>query len=394
VCTDGKRWFCDCARTSIVNEISNRGTKALPYELAGSLAILPVARPLASSLIRTSITLAKENPVRWPTLSGSPVLDSLRPVIENSREVRTNVEKVVEVASWMGYEELPLPEFTLPFGLGAGDAKEAIDFILVADSIDTAFTDFSTHEKFQVDFAGQHWSDSEAEFACLKRALDAGKSILDGKYLARISRSELDDLFSGNIKMPMLDEKLAVLHEVGAVLAEKYDGRFHKFVEACSARLYDHGNGLIERLVKEFPRFNDVSEFEGHEIQFYKLAQLGMWMLYSTLHKSGKFRLDDPEKMTAFADYIVPVALRLLRITSYSPELENAINTHQLIARDSRREIDIRAHCLYATALLTEEVNKLRGPKEQVIIPQIDARLWTHYHTTSWPHHLTQTIMY
>ncbi|HEY5069521.1 MAG TPA: hypothetical protein VII37_07025, partial [Candidatus Acidoferrum sp.] len=113
--------------------------------------------------------------MRWPILSGSPVLDSLRPVIENSREVRTNIGKIVEVAGWMGYEELPLPEFTLPFGVGANDANEAIDFILVADSIDTAFTDFSTHEKFQVDFAGQHWSDSEAEFACLKRALDAGK---------------------------------------------------------------------------------------------------------------------------------------------------------------------------------------------------------------------------
>jgi hypothetical protein len=363
--------------------------------LAGTLAILPpLARPSAAYLITNSNTLTKENPVRWPILSGSPVLDSLRPVIENSRDVRTNIGKIIEVAGWMGYEELPLPEFTLPFGVGAGDAKEAIDFILVADSIDTAFTDFSTHEKFQVDFAGQHWSDSDAEFACLKRALDAGKPILDGKYLAKISRAELDEIFAGNMKMPMLDEKLEVLHQVGAVLAEKYDGRFHNFVQACSPRLYDRGNGLIERMVKEFPRFNDVSEFEGHEIKFYKLAQLGVWMLYSTLHKSGKFRLDDPEKMTAFADYIVPVALRLLGITSYSPELENAINTHQLIPRDSRREIEIRAHCLYATALLAEEVDKVRGPKEQVIIPQIDARLWTHYHTTSWPHHLTQTIMY
>jgi Potential Queuosine, Q, salvage protein family len=363
--------------------------------LAGSLAIFRLpGRQFAAALMKNSTTLARESPVRWPALKGSPVLDSLRPVIENSREVRTNIEKIVEVAGWMGYEELPLPEFTLPFGVGTGDANEAIDFILVADSIDTAFTDFSTHEKFQVDFASQHWSDSDAEFACLKRALDAGKPILDGKYLAKISRVELDDIFASDMKMPMLDEKLAVLHQVGAVLAEKYSGRFHKFVQACSSRLYDQGNGLIERMVKEFPRFNDVSEFEGHEIKFYKLAQLGVWMLYSTLHKSGKFRLDDPEKMTAFADYIVPVALRLLGITWYSPTLEQAINAHEMIARDSRREIEIRAHCLYATALLAEEVNKLRGPKEQVIIPQIDARLWTHYHTTSWPHHLTQTIMY
>lgn len=332
--------------------------------------------------------------MRWPLLSGSPVLDSLRPVIQNSRHVRTNVDKIIEVAGWMGYEELPLPEFTLPFGIGTGDGDEAIDFILVADSIDTAFTDFSTNEKFQVDFAGKHWSDSEAEFACLKRAQESGIPILDGKFLAKVTRSELDGIFAGNIKMPMLDEKLEVLHEVGGVLVEKYVGRFHNFVHACSPRLYDHGNGIIDRLVKEFPRFNDVSQFNGHEIKFYKLAQLGVWMLYSTLHKSGKFRLDDPDKMSAFADYIVPVALRLLNITAYSKELENTINTHQIIPRNSRQEIEIRAHCLYATALLAEEINKLRAPKEQVIIPQIDARLWTHYHTTSWPHHLTRTIMY
>jgi hypothetical protein len=346
--------------------------------------------------------------MRWPKPIGSPVLDSLRPVIEHSRDVRTHLEKIIEVAGWMAYEELPLPEFALPFGIGAGDANEAIDFVLVADSIDTAFTDFVHHEKFQVDFAGQHWSDSDAMFACLKRAMDAGVPILDGKFLSKITRDELHRIFTGNIPMPMLDEKLAVLHDVGKVLVEKYDDHFHNFVHACSPRVYHDGNGLIERMVKEFPRFNDVSLYDGHEIKIYKLAQLGVWMLYSTLHKSGKFRLDDPEKMTAFADYIVPVALRLLGITSYSKELEHAINSYQLIPRDSRQEIEIRAHCLYATALLTEEINKLRigngapgfSPASSlpaappVIIPQIDARLWTHYHTTTWPHHLTQTIMY
>jgi len=332
--------------------------------------------------------------MHWPTPIGSPVLESLRYAIESSRDVRTHYDKIVEVASWMAYEELPMPEFALPFGVGQGDANEAIDFIMVADSIDTAFTNFDTHTKFQVDFAGQHWSDSEAEFACLKRAMDQGVSILDGKYLSTVTRAELDKIFQGNIQMPMLDEKLAVLHQVGKVLIEKYGGRFHNFVHACSPKLYDNGNGLIDRLVIEFPRFNDVSILDGHEIKFYKLAQLGIWMLYSTLHSSGKFRLDDPQKMTAFADYIVPVALRLLGITSYSTELEHAINAYQLIPRDSRWEIEIRAHCIYSTALLREEVNKLRPPSAQVIIPQIDARLWTHYHTTTWPHHLTKTIMY
>ena len=332
--------------------------------------------------------------LRWPKVTGSPVLDSLHPVIEQSRDVRTHVDKIVEVANWMAYEELPMPDYQMPFDVGQGSADDVIDFILTADCVDTAFTDFSTHVKFQVDYAGRHWSDSDALFACMKRAMDNGTPILDGKFLAQVSRSELERIFAGNIELPMLDEKMEVWHLVGAVLAEKYNGRFHNFVKSCSPRLYDNGAGIIDRMVKEFPRFNDVSQYDGSTIKFYKLPQLGTWFVYSALRKRNQFSLEDVSKMTAFADYIVPVALRLLGIVSYSAELEYAINTYQMIPRDSRQEVEIRAHCIYATALLCEEVNHIRPLDQQIIIPQIDARLWTHYHTTWWPHHLTKTIMY
>jgi Queuosine salvage protein len=331
---------------------------------------------------------------RWPKLKGSPVLDSLQPVIEHSRDVRTHVDKIVEVAHWMAYEELPMPDYQMPFDVGKGTADDVIDFVLTADCVDTAFTDFSTHVKFQVDYAGRNWSDSDALFACMKRAMDNGTPILDGKFLARVTRPELERIFAANIELPMLDEKMQVWHDVGVVLADKYNGRFHNFVRSCPPRLYDNGAGIIDRMVKEFPRFNDVSPYDGATIKFYKLPQLGIWFVYSNLRKNNRFPLDDLGKMTAFADYIVPVALRLLGIMSYSPELEHAINTYQMIPRDSRQEVEIRAHCIYATALLCEEVNSIRPKDQQIIIPQIDARLWTHYHTTWWPHHLTRTIMY
>jgi Potential Queuosine, Q, salvage protein family len=270
----------------------------------------------------------------------------------------------------------------------------AMDFVMVANTIDTAFTDFKTHTKFQIDYNGEHLSDSQAMMGCLKRAMDQGVPFLDGGYLAKITRPEMEKIFAGNMEMPMLDEKLALFREAGAVLAAKYGGRYYNFIQSCSPRLYDNGKGLVERLAAEFPRYNDISQYDGHEVKFYKLTQLGYWQIYSGLGPKGGFRLEDPQKMTAFADYIVPVALRVMGMTSYSPPLEHAINTYQMIARDSPQEIEIRAHCLYATALLADEINKLRPPERQVIIPQIDARLWTHYHTTDWPHHLTRTIMY
>jgi putative queuosine salvage protein len=375
-------------------EPDDRGRRRFLQDV-GSFAMFSALRPGSGQAAGGEKPLAAEggNSLRWPKPIGSPVLDSLRPVIERSRDVRTHVDKIVEVASWMAYEELPMPQFALPFGIG-DDPVHAIDFVMVADSIDTAFTEFSNHVKFQMDYRGQHWSDSEALFACMKRALDEHVPLLDGAFLAKITREELNLIFRGNIEMPMLDEKLAVLHQVGPVLVERYGGYFHNFIQACSPRCYDNGRGIVEKLVAEFPRFNDVSMYDGHEIKFYKLPQLGVWMLYSSLRNSGHFHLEDPEKMTAFADYIVPVALRVMGITSYSQQLEKTINTYQLIPRDSTQEIEIRAHCLYATALLREEVNKLRPADLQVIIPQIDARLWTHYHTTFLPHHLTKTIMY
>lgn len=331
--------------------------------------------------------------LRVPTPIGSPVLESVMPVIARARHVRTHVEKIVEHAGWLAHEELPFPEFTLPFGIGR-TLEEAIDFELVSTSINTAFTDFETAVKFETEYGGRTLSDSDAMVACLKRAMDDGVPVLDGAWLARVGRDELARVFRGNIEMPMLDEKREVLNQVGRVLVDRYGGRFHNFVRAGRLRLYDGGRGLIERLVAEFPRFNDVSRYAGHEVTLYKLAQLGFWGLYSARRRHGDFELEDPGTLTAFADYIVPVALRVMNIFTYTPALESAINSHRLIPADSDEEIEIRAHTIYATALLTEEVNKLRPAGMQVIIPQIDARLWSHYHTTFHPHHLTRTIMY
>jgi Potential Queuosine, Q, salvage protein family len=324
----------------------------------------------------------------------NPVLDSIGVVIERSQDVRTHPDKVREVANWMAYEELPMPDYTLPLSASEKDSDWITDFILTTACVDTAFTDFSNHIKFAVRYAGRDWSDSDALFACVKRALDQGTPFLDGEFLTHLTRSQMEQIFAANIELPMLDEKMQILHDVGRVLLQKYQGRFHNFVRSCSSRLYDAGNGLIERLATEFQRFNDVSEYAGCNVKLYKLAQLAFWFLYLSLRKTGQFYIEDLDQMTAFADYIVPAAFRLLGITTYSEALERAIQTHQLIPRNSHWEIEIRAHCIYAADLLAAEINRIRPAEKQIIVPQIDFRLWSHYHTTWWPHHLTKTIMY
>ena len=81
-------------------------------------------------------------------------------------------------------------------------------------------------------------------------------------------------------------------------------------------------------------------------------------------------------------------------IFEYEASLERRIMAGEMINRDSEEEIEIRAHTVYATALLTDEVNARRPADKQLLIPQVDYRLWKSYHATHFPHHLTRTTMY
>jgi Queuosine salvage protein len=322
----------------------------------------------------------------------NPVLESVLPVIAASRDVTTDVARVHDVAQWLAYEELPFPRFLLPFAIDL-DRDETIDFILVANLMNFAYTDFETGVRFDQIVDGVAYADSDALLYCLHRALGEGIDVLDGSYLAAVTSADLRHIFrGGTTELQMLDERAAILRDAGAALVERYDGRFHNLVAAASPALYDDGNGLLELLVRDFPRFDDVADYDGQTVRFYKLAQLALWFLHVSLPEG--LGLSDLHRLTAFADYIVPVGLRVLEIFRYSDALEQAINGGVLIEAGSPQEIELRAHTIYATALLTDEVNALRPAELQVIVPQIDARFWLPFHKTHHPHHLTRTIYY
>jgi len=323
----------------------------------------------------------------------SSVLQSLKPVIDGSQLVTVNEKKISEVASWMAYEEFAKPTGAMLFDFG-NDADFLMDLQMVTNTLNFAFTDFDSGVKFQTTYRGVNYSDSEAMMACFHRVISEGIPFFDGRYLESITPEQLHHVFAGNIEIPMFAERLNILHEVGAVLAQRYEGKFHNFVRDCSPRLYAEGNGILERLVKEFPRFEDVSDYHGNRVEIYKLAQLGIWGMHLTLMPRGAWALEDAHMLTAFADYIVPVGLRVMGIFEYAPELENQINSLTQVPRNFQAEIEIRAQSLYSIARLTEEINALRPDFEPLLMPQVDFRLWKSYHATHWPHHLTKTIMY
>ena len=120
--------------------------------------------------------------VNW----NSPVLKSLEPVLNNAKLVHINKEKLIDVANWMAYEEFPKPDGSMLFDFG-NDPDVLMDFTMVVNTMNFAFTDFSTGVKFETDYQGKRWCDSEAMLACMHRAINSGIPLFSGEYLANLT---------------------------------------------------------------------------------------------------------------------------------------------------------------------------------------------------------------
>ena len=315
----------------------------------------------------------------------SQVLSSVSKVIPKLSCMEINIEKLQEVAINLSQED---------FGINyEGDPnivpKEYIRKTMLINTLNFVFTDFSTSVKYKI----ENLSDTDAMVYQIDKALLEGVPLTQGHYMRDMDLQEFKRIFSGNIEMPMADEKVKILNNVGDTLVTKYGGDWINFIDDGPKKLYDNGEGLVERLIRDFKRFDDYSIFENEKVYFLKLAQLAFWGIHRELSKSYFF-IEDMENMTAFADYIIPVALESFGIVKYSSGLKEKIDSGILVDRDSIEEIEIRSTSIYVTAKLTELINKYKNEEEKIIIPQLDFKLWTDFHADERPHHLTKTIMY
>jgi hypothetical protein len=296
------------------------------------------------------------------------ILDAARQIVEASGDVTIDEARLADVASWLAYEELPVPPVFLPFRV---PEENVVDFVLVASCLNFAFTDFSTRTRWDLVLDGRVYADADGLHAALWRA---GPEVLRGEWLAAVDAERLGEILPG---LQMLDERAAILRDVGAVLVDRWDGRFANVVASV-----DDVESYLSVLTKEFPRFDDVP--------FYKLAQLSAWIL----HIERAVRWPDLARLTAFADYIVPAALRVLGVLRYSEPLAQAIDAWSPIEAGSSWEVELRAATVWACHELCLAVNELRPPELAVVDAQIDARLWLPFHKSHLPHHLTRTIYY
>lgn len=320
------------------------------------------------------------------------VLASTEQLAKNSEFVFVNSEVLDVVAKRFAGEDLKIPFWDAPVFLDGSD-NDVFDFFLVGNAINFAYTDFATKQKWSAQYRNTEWKGAFGMWACLRKAFDEGIKILDGEYLKNIDEENFRRIFAGNFEIPLLNERLSILREVGLVLCEKYAGHFHNLVEQSEKRLFNGGNGLVERLTADFPSFNDSAAHEDKIVYFDKRAQLGAGMLYGRFQNKYIFDAKDAAELSVFADYVLPKALRDLNIISYEKSLAERIDAQVLISANSREELEIRAVTVQASKLLVDKINDLKG-KNDVNALHVDYKLWSESRVKPGAHHLTITTAY
>ncbi len=324
------------------------------------------------------------------------LFDAAEAIVLTASDVEVNYQRLFELSREWAPRSMVLPKWDMPPVFLDKADNNTVDFMILGNCINFAFTDFATGKKYAAEYNGTVYEGAMGMWAALKGAFERGIPVLDGDYLSKITVKEAEGIFNGKSQIPMLQERVDILREVGTILKDRYCGHFHNLVAAANYRMFDKGGGLVERLVSEFPSFRDSAVHGGIQIAFNKRAQLAAGMLHEKFLGLGQqlFPSYDVRQLTVFADYELPRALRGLGIVTLSSSLQSKIDSGQLIPKGSPEEVEIRAATVYTARLIEDAINSI-NPQANVNALHIDYLLWSDGRKhKALRHHLTVTTAY
>jgi len=216
---------------------------------------------------------------------------------------------------------------------------------------------------------------------------------LSAEQLVALTPEDCAHIFGQDLADPAMRELMGhfatALNDLGRFLLERFRGSFRTLIEAAE--------GSAERLTEllsAMPYFRDIEAYDGLEVPFFKRAQLSAADLSVAFGGQGLGHFADLDRLTIFADNLVPHVLRVDGVLIYEPGLAARIDREELIPAGSPEEVEIRACAVRAVELIGAW---LRGAGQWVTSHQLDYLLWNRGHEPPYkarPRHRTRTVYY
>jgi hypothetical protein len=318
-----------------------------------------------------------------------PILDSLKPLIGQSRRVAFHPERLVPAVTQWGDFASGQATWDHPCHYFDG-SEETLRWILVLDVLNHCFWASEGEPTWTVSYQGREYSGYWGLAASLKRAVERGFRITDPEFLAELSDAHLREIFAGEGEIPLFEERLSNLREAGRVLLSRWSGDIIHLLEETRGSAVQ----TVQQVVSSFSSFQDEAQYRGQTVFFWKRAQLFVADVHAAFSGRGWGRYDDIQELTAFADYKLPQVLRELGILSYHHSLAERIDLRQNLTTGGEEEIEIRAITILAVEALKKAFASMG---KEVTSVTVDQWLWQLGQLEPFrrrPYHRCRTIFY
>jgi len=270
-------------------------------------------------------------------MSGLPhrLREACASVAERAEHVRVHRDRVPAYAASLPLD-VPPAALDPAAHLTEGDREQLAAFWLTLDAINFGSGWFPTLRKR----GGRSGYYTIA--GAVRRRFD-GRGAWSADELVEIDAAEVAQTLGQAADHELMALFARSLGDLGRRVAGDHDGFFESVVDAGG----DSAEGLVE-LLAGWDCFADSSAYDGLTVPFLKRAQIAA----ADLARSGVARIGDLERLTMFADNLVPHVLRLDGLLSFEAELVGRIEREELIEHGSPREVEIRACALHAVELI------------------------------------------
>lgn len=217
----------------------------------------------------------------------------------------------------------------------------------------------------------------------------------DAAHWVSVSAADCHDVFhippSAHAR---LDELMILfarhLNEAGIRLRGEYGGK--------AAHLLQAAGGSAEALaarVGAWDGFKDVVIYGGMSVPIFKRAQIFAADVWLALRGSGLADFTDIDRLTIFADNMVPHVLRHAGVLTYDAALAARIDAGDEIAAGSAEETELRAVAIHAVERMRDAAHAMG--RTDICAVNLDHILWNRGYEDDLivlPRHRTLTVWY
>ena len=279
-------------------------------------------------------------------------------VAENSRYVFINYDKIASYARVLQKIAPDSPVYDSEHHF-LGDSNSTIAYTLIMDSINFGSGYFPQLKKPK-GLSGYFTVSSGLKNFFITNGVPTAKD------LQSFNLDQLKTIF-GQKDNPQADELMELfrqaLKDLGELLQNEFGSSYNELIASA-----DHSAEKLLIRLSKMPFFNDVHDYYGHKIPLYKRAQITASDLSLALNSDGLGYFYDLDKLTIFADNLLPHVLRTDGILKYSKALSEKLDNKQALLSGSAEEIEIRAVSLHACEIIAKQL--------KITPRELDILLW------------------